>query len=643
MSLHYPAGFLTASYDPLRIPDAPTIGAATAGSTQVSLAFSAPADIGGGAITSYTATSNTGISSSNTSSPIVITGLTDGVPYKFTVKATNAFGTGPSSAESAVAVPISPVIIQYLVVGGGGGGGAGFGGGGGAGGMLESTLTHATGTVYKVHVGNGGEAGVAGTNQGGTQGATGGVGSPGANSAFGSVVSFGGGFGTSEFYPPPPAGVGGSGGGGGYASGNGGAGTPGQGNSGGTHNGGPANGAGGGGAGGGGSSNGGAGRGTGGAGLASSITGSSVVYAGGGGGGEHSGGSNADAGGGGGGSGGYGVVGVSGTTNTGGGGGGGGHPGNPNNQKGGGAGGSGIVILKYPSTLNLHAGEGLTSSTSTSVPGYKITSFTEGFGNLELSTGTRDMEYLIVAGGGGGSGGGGGAGGVLTGKTIFSGSYTVTVGAGGALNGQTTAPASPGVNSSITGYIAIGGGFGAGVYAAVKGGPGGSGGGSSIGSYVQATVLGGAGTDGQGNMGGMAVVIAPYSVGWTAGGGGGAGAIGRSATNYDTGGPSTRAGAGGAGRSLSITGSAVTYGAGGQGYFNTYGQNGPANTGDGGYGSRTAQAGSNGWDGGSGVVVIAYPDTYPALTVGGGLTYNQPTRSGYRVYRFTAGTGTITF
>jgi hypothetical protein len=31
------------------------------------------------------------------------------------------------------------------------------------------------------------------------------------------------------------------------------------------------------------------------------------------------------------------------------------------------------------------------------------------------------------------------------------------------------------------------------------------------------------------------------------------------------------------------------------------------------------------------------------LTIGAGLTYNQPTRSGYRVYRFTAGTGTITF
>lgn len=46
--------------------------------------------------------------------------------------------------------------------------------------------------------------------------------------------------------------------------------------------------------------------------------------------------------------------------------------------------------------------------------------------------------------------------------------------------------------------------------------------------------------------------------------------------------------------------------------------------------------------GGSGVVIIAYPDTLPALTVGSGLTYDEPTRAGYRVYRFTAGTGTIT-
>jgi hypothetical protein len=48
--------------------------------------------------------------------------------------------------------------------------------------------------------------------------------------------------------------------------------------------------------------------------------------------------------------------------------------------------------------------------------------------------------------------------------------------------------------------------------------------------------------------------------------------------------------------------------------------------------------------GGSGVVVLAYPDIYPALsTISAGLTYDQPTRSGYRVYRFTAGSGTISW
>jgi hypothetical protein len=297
--------------------------------------------------------------------------------------------------------------------------------------------------------------------------------------------------------------------------------------------------------------------------------------------------------------------------------------------------------------MSLAAGGALTSNTVTS-GGYKITSFTSGFGNVELTSTTRDMEYLIVAGGGGGSGGGGGGGGVLTGNTIFSGSYTVTVGAGGANNLQVTGPASVGANSSITGssnYIAIGGGFGGGGYGTpngVRGGAGGSGGGSSIGSSVQGTVLGGPGTHGQGNMGGMAVMISPYTAGWTSGGGGGAGQIGRSSTNFETGG-SNRGGIGGVGLALSITGTSVTYAAGGIGYHNSYGANGTANSGDGGAGSRTAGTGSNGWDGGSGVVVIAYPNTYPALTIGGGLTYSQPSRTGYRVYQFTAGTGNITF
>jgi hypothetical protein len=45
-------------------------------------------------------------------------------------------------------------------------------------------------------------------------------------------------------------------------------------------------------------------------------------------------------------------------------------------------------------------------------------------------------------------------------------------------------------------------------------------------------------------------------------------------------------------------------------------------------------------------VIIAYPDTYADITsIGGGLTYtlDTTTRSGYKVYKFTAGTGSVTF
>jgi hypothetical protein len=46
------------------------------------------------------------------------------------------------------------------------------------------------------------------------------------------------------------------------------------------------------------------------------------------------------------------------------------------------------------------------------------------------------------------------------------------------------------------------------------------------------------------------------------------------------------------------------------------------------------------------VVIIAYASTYPAITtIPGTLTYSVSTssRTGYRVYTFTGGTGTITW
>jgi hypothetical protein len=92
------------------VPGAPTIGTATAGNTQASVAFTAPASNGGSPITGYTVTSSPGgITATGSSSPIVVTGLTNGTPYTFTVTATNSVGTSNASAASNSVTPIGAV------------------------------------------------------------------------------------------------------------------------------------------------------------------------------------------------------------------------------------------------------------------------------------------------------------------------------------------------------------------------------------------------------------------------------------------------------------------------------------------------------------------------------------------------------
>jgi hypothetical protein len=96
------------------VPGAPTIGTATVlGATSVSVAFTAPAFLGLPAvITGYTVTSSPGgITATGATSPITVTGLTTGTPYTFTVTATNASGTGASSAASN---SVTPVQINYI-------------------------------------------------------------------------------------------------------------------------------------------------------------------------------------------------------------------------------------------------------------------------------------------------------------------------------------------------------------------------------------------------------------------------------------------------------------------------------------------------------------------------------------------------
>jgi hypothetical protein len=47
--------------------------------------------------------------------------------------------------------------------------------------------------------------------------------------------------------------------------------------------------------------------------------------------------------------------------------------------------------------------------------------------------------------------------------------------------------------------------------------------------------------------------------------------------------------------------------------------------------------------GGSGIVVLKYPDVYTISNPGGGLTYSTSTAGGYTVATFTAGTGNVSW
>lgn len=117
MSMRYLAGFISAFYNPLKNPDAPTIGTAAGGSSSISVAFTAPSNVGGSAITSYIATAkrtSDGVlfTASGASSPISVTGLTQ-VAFTATVVAVNSYGPSASSAASNSVTPL-PAIGSAL-------------------------------------------------------------------------------------------------------------------------------------------------------------------------------------------------------------------------------------------------------------------------------------------------------------------------------------------------------------------------------------------------------------------------------------------------------------------------------------------------------------------------------------------------
>ncbi|MBK9654076.1 MAG: Ig-like domain-containing protein [Rhodanobacteraceae bacterium] len=93
---------------PATVPGAPTSVVATAGNTEVSVAFAAPASNGGSTITGYTATCG-GQSMSGSGSPIVVTGLSNGVAVTCTVIASNSVGPSLPSIPSNSVTPAATV------------------------------------------------------------------------------------------------------------------------------------------------------------------------------------------------------------------------------------------------------------------------------------------------------------------------------------------------------------------------------------------------------------------------------------------------------------------------------------------------------------------------------------------------------
>lgn len=327
--------------------------------------------------------------------------------------------------------------------------------------------------------------------------------------------------------------------------------------------------------------------------------------------------------------------------------------------------------------------QGYSQTTSVTLSGLTNNDYSADIsGTLEISMGFM-VDYLVVGGGGGGagrdSGGGGGGGGVLTngGGSIFtnftigqnglpvsSGTYSVTVGAGGAgspnvQNG--TGTGSAGGNSIFGSLTAVGGG-GGGNFAS-NGAPGGSGGGGGR-EIVSQNIAGqgGAGTAGpprQGFNGGNGSNGGDFNVD-AGGGGGGAGGAGGTAVK------SASAGSGGAGiESTIVTGSSRFYagggggaahrsssissGAGGSGVGGAGAPNsstapgsGVANSGGGGGASRS-ETGTGG-SGGSGTVAIRYVGPSIASGITGGSTTSY-TFGGfdYTLHLFeTVGDGSLT-
>jgi uncharacterized repeat protein (TIGR02543 family) len=283
-----------------------------------------------------------------------------------------------------------------------------------------------------------------------------------------------------------------------------------------------------------------------------------------------------------------------------------------------------VTAVNDAPTLTIPGGVAATGGTVTQLAGTAIHTFTSS-GIFTPST-SGIIELLVVGGGGAGGSGGGGGGGVVQ-KSAFAVTagqpIQVVVGAGGAIApGQ--GMAGTGINggdSSFGSVVAFGGGGGGGFRAAGLSGASSGGSGADTAAPSGQATQGYRGADGAADEG--------YVAGGGGGGAGGPGTRGLySADGYGRYTASSPGGDGGVGVMSTISGTAVYYGGGGGGGANTnasdtiigglgglggggagarknYGNGNPGapgTGGGGGGGDPEAQGGA----GGSGIVIVSY-------------------------------------
>ena len=97
------------------LPAVPAAVTAAPGNAQAAVSFTVPTSDGGSAITGYTVKSSPGnLTAAGNTSPITMTGLTNGTSYSFTVTATNSAGTSVTSAPSNAVTPFGAPLATTI-------------------------------------------------------------------------------------------------------------------------------------------------------------------------------------------------------------------------------------------------------------------------------------------------------------------------------------------------------------------------------------------------------------------------------------------------------------------------------------------------------------------------------------------------